>query len=71
MSFSPGINLLEKSDDEQFDNALFIHTTVTEGYTNLFGETFGRTLKLADAPTSCSLAGRHNFKRMVQFKWCI
>jgi len=47
-----GINLLEKSNDEQYDQSLFVeYNRNTESYTNLFGETYGRTLSMNDAST--------------------
>ncbi len=47
-----GINLLEKSTDEAIDHELFIeYNRNTENYTNLYGQTYSRTLDIADAPT--------------------
>src|SRR5690554_5788518 len=47
-----GINLLEKSTDEAIDHELFIeYNRNTENYTNLYGQTYSRTLDMADAPT--------------------
>ncbi|WP_264229646.1 LTA synthase family protein [Acholeplasma laidlawii] len=47
-----GINLLEKSDDEQFDSTLFsAYNKNRDTYTNIFGQSYGKTLHISEAPT--------------------